>query len=376
MITSFDDFCIHQTVEPINQPASSDRNFYDRYWMNGFDIGGSFMFEMGLAAYPNRRVMDGHFAVLIDGVQHMFHGSRRAPKDRADLSVGPMRLEILQPLRSFRVILAPNETGIECDLTFTARTAPEEEPRSTLYDDGRLMMSTTRFTQLGCWQGVVKVNGRRIEVNQKTTLGARDKSWGIRPVGEPEGGAPSTELREPRVYWVWAPLDFGDFCTQFNTFEEANGKPTQLAACRMPAYATPADIPPVGVHEAEPMATARHRIHWQPGTRWAAAAEIDLVGKDDAVQTIHIEPLLTFCVSGVGYHHPEWGHGMWKGEEVIAGERWVMADLDPLDYRNIHVHQAVRATLGDRVGYGTFETLCLGRHEPSGFQGFLDGAGR
>ena len=37
MITDFDDYMIHQTSDPVTQPASSDRNFYDRYWFNGFD---------------------------------------------------------------------------------------------------------------------------------------------------------------------------------------------------------------------------------------------------------------------------------------------------------------------------------------------------
>lgn len=374
MITRFDDFCIHQTVEPICQPATSDRNFYDRYWMNGFDIGGHFMFEMGLALYPNRRVMDAHFGILVDGVQHLFHASRRAPRDRSELAVGPLRLEILQPLRTLRVTLAPNETGIECDLYFTARTVPEEEPQSVLHDDGRLIMHTSRFTQMGRWHGHVTVNGRRITVDGSSTLGARDKSWGIRPVGEPEGGAPPSQAREPRVYWVWSPLDFGDFCTQFNTFEDADGKPTQLAACRMPAYDDPDLIPEDGANAIRAMATAQHRIDWTPGTRRARRAELELVDVSGEILRIDLTPMLTFYVSGVGYQHPEWGHGMWKGEEVIAAESWRVDELNPLDFRHVHVHQLVRATMGDRVGYGTLETLSFGRHAPSGFKSFLDGA--
>jgi hypothetical protein len=378
VITRFDDFCIHQTPEPIAQPSSSDRNFYDRYWMNGFDTGAGFMFEMGLALYPNRRVMDAHFGILVDGVQHMFHGSRRAPRDRSELAVGPLRLEILQPLRSLRMRLEPNSTGIECDLVFTARTVPEEEPQSVLRDDGRLIMHTSRFTQLGCWQGYVTVHGRRIEVNRATTLGTRDKSWGIRPVGEPEGGAPPAQAREPRVYWVWSPLDFGDFCTQFNTFEDTDGTPTQLAACRMPAYDHPDQIPEDAAGEITPMTTSRHRIEWIPGTRQARSAELELADASGATLSIALAPLLTFYVSGVGYQHPEWGHGMWKGEEVIAAESWTVSELNPLDFRYVHVHQMVRATLrgsgGERVGYGTLETLSFGRHLPSGFKGFLDGA--
>ncbi|HQR04122.1 MAG: hypothetical protein JSR19_09450 [Proteobacteria bacterium] len=371
MITRFDDFCIHQTCEPIAQPASSDRNFYDRYWASGFDTGGGFMFELAFGLYPNRRVMDAHFGVLIDGVQHCFHGSRRAPEDRSELVVGPLSLQILEPLRSFRLVIAPNDTGIACDLHFSARTHPEEEPRSMLYDDGRLMMNTTRFTQLGRWQGHIVLHGRRIEVDVAHTLGARDKSWGIRPVGEPEGGAPSRELQVPRVYWIWAPLDFGHFATQFNTFENADGSASQLGACRMPA-GDDVDALPAGGIEAMPI--ARHRIDWAPGTRFARTAHIDLTDTAGRLLSIELEPLLRFHVMGVGYHHPEWGHGVWKGELVIAGETLEVDTLPALDHRYVHVHQMVRATANGQVGYGTLETFTLGAHQPSGFTAFLDGA--
>jgi hypothetical protein len=373
MITSFDDYCIHQTHEPIAQPAQSDRNFYDRYWFNGFDREGAFLFEIGFGLYPNRRVMDAHFSVVIDGVQHSFHGSRRAPHDRADTVVGPLSVQILEPLRRVRVRLAPNETGIECDLVFSARSAAAEEPRSVLHDDGRLIMHTSRFTQFGCWDGHFTVQGRRQDVLGARTAGARDKSWGVRPVGEPEGGAPGLSNGEPGVYWVWAPIDFGDVCTQFNTFQGRNGETQQLGACLMPAYADPAAIPQVESGLVE-MQTARHRVHWKSGTRRAAGASIELVERDGAVHEIRLEPVLDFLMKGIGYSHPQWGHGFWKGELVIAGESWRVDEQHPLDPAHIHVHQLVRARMGDRIGVGTLETICFGRHAPSGFSGILDGA--
>ena len=92
MITDFDDYMVHQTSDPVAQPASSDRNFYDRYWFNGFDGDGEFVFEIGFGVYPNRRVMDAHFSVVLGGRQHCFHASRRAPKERSAMRVGPSRL--------------------------------------------------------------------------------------------------------------------------------------------------------------------------------------------------------------------------------------------------------------------------------------------
>jgi hypothetical protein len=293
--------------------------------------------------------MDGHFSVVVDGVQHSFHASRRAPRDRAETSVGPLSVQVLEPLRRVRVRIAPNETGIECDLVFTARSVAAEEPRSVLHDDGRLIMHTSRFTQFGCWEGYFSVNGQRQEVRAARTAGARDKSWGVRPVGEPEGGAPGLLNGEPGVYWFWAPIDFGDVCTQFNTFQGRNGETQQLGACLMPAYDDPASIPAVDAGLKE-IHEARHSVRWKSGTRRAAGAEIELVEPGGAVHTITLEPVLDFLMKGIGYSHPEWGHGVWKGELQIGAESWRVAEQHPLDPAHIHAHQLVRARMGDRTG--------------------------
>ncbi|MFM7783264.1 MAG: hypothetical protein ACKPE6_01230, partial [Gammaproteobacteria bacterium] len=122
------------------------------------------------------------------------------------------------------------------------------------------------------------------------------------------------------------------------------------------------------------MKTARHRVHWRPGTRRAGGATIALVESSGAEHTLTLEPMLDFLMKGIGYSHPQWGHGFWKGELAIAAETWRVDEQPVLDFANIHVHQLVRARMGDRVGYGTLETICFGRHSPSGFAGILDGA--
>ncbi len=374
MVCDFDDFPIHQTSEPINQPATSDRNYYDRYWFNGFDKDGGFVFEVGVGLYPNRFVMDGHFSVAIDGAQHSFHASRRAPRERSEIAVGPLSIEVVKPMRIVRVRVAPNNTGIDCDLTFRARTAPTQEPKNVMHEGCHLIMDTTRFTQLGSWSGYFAINGARKEVTAARTLGTRDKSWGVRPVGEPQGGAPGLLNNEPGVYWVWSPVHFDDICTQFGTFEDRDGNPTQLSAAIVPAYSSLDDIPRGEDPGHREMTSMKHRITWEKGTRRARGVELEFVSKDGENYRITLNPMIRFQMLGIGYQHPEWGHGMWKGEEVIASESWKLDELDPLDYKHIHIHQVCRASMGDRAGVGTLETVVFGRHDPSGFKSILDGA--
>lgn len=374
MISSFDDYPIHQIAQPVSHPGSSDRNFYDRYWFNGFDRDGELDFEVGLGLYPNRRVMDAHFSVAIAGKQYSFHASRRAPAERGDLHVGSLRIEIIRPMRQIRVCLETNASGISCDLTFRARTMPTQEPRNVMYDDQRLIMEACRFTQFGEWEGHFEVPGTRRSIVAARTLGVRDRSWGVRPVGEPEMGAPGLLTTDPGVYWVWAPIDFGDVCTQFRSFEDRDGNPTELSAAIVPTYSSAESIP-AGVEPGhQEMATARHRIDWEKGTRRPQRAEIELVARDGETHLITLEPMMRFQMLGLGYQHPEWGHGFWKGDEASGHEVWDLGELDPLDYKHIHVHQICKARMGDRIGVGTLETIVFGRHTPSGFGSLLDGA--
>ena len=88
-----------------------------------------------------------------------------------------------------------------------------------------------------------------------------------------------------------------------------------------------------------------------------------------------MEPLQRFHMLGIGYTHTEWGHGFWKGELETGYEEWDLNAVNPLEYPFIHVQQVVRATMGDRTGMGTLENLVIGRHTPSGFKDFFDGAG-
>ncbi len=372
MITNFDDYCIHQTAEPVSQPAQSDRNFYDRYWFNGMDGDGTYLFECGFGLYPNRRIMDAHFSVTLGNTQYSFHASRRAPRERSETTVGPLSVEVLEPMRQVRVRLRENEHGIECDLVFTAASIPHEEPQNLLHDDGHLIMHNSRFTQMGYWDGYFRIDGQRVDVVR--AYATRDKSWGVRPVGEPQGGAPGLLAGEPGVYWCWNPINFGAFSTQMGTFEDRDGHATQLSASLLPLYDNPRDIPrgeDAGVIE---MTEVKHSIVWEPGTRRAASAQLNLTDRGGQRYDISMQPMLRLQMTGIGYNHPQWGHAIWKGELETGREQWELDSLDPLEYQNLHVHLAVRAQLGERTGIGTLETIVIGRHDPSGFKELFDGA--
>lgn len=372
MLSKFDDYPIHQTAEPIAIPANSDRNVYDRYWFNGYARDGEFYFGIGLGVYPNRGIMDCGFSIVRAGEQHAFHASRRMG-DPTDTEVGPFKIEILEPMRSCRLRIEPNETGIDCDLTFTGRTACIEEGRQTLRRSGRLLMDSTRFAQFGRWQGQIHYAGQTVKVDSSRVFGTKDRSWGVRPIGEPEaGGAPSSEL--PHIFFLWSPIHWDDFCTHYILFEDQQGHRWHEGGVIVPAYESADQIPGVEEPKIEHVASLDHGLVYEKGTRRARSAQLTMVRKSGEKLAIELEPLICFRMKGIGYTHPEWSHGLWKGELVVAGESWKCADLDELAFDNLHIQQVMRARLGDREGVGVMEQLAIGPHKRYGFKDLFDGA--
>jgi len=373
MLNKLDDFPIHQTSEPIAHPATSDRNAYDRTWFNGFAQDGSYYFGIGMAVYPLRGILDCAFSVVTrNGRQHCFYGSRRAPAERTEMQVGPFRIEVIEPMRRTRVVLDKNASGITCDITFSARTASIQEVQQTLREGARRVMDSTRFDQFGRWSGSIRHPDGEIAVSDQVCRGTKDRSWGVRRVGEPEiGGAPSMPAG---TFFLWAPLAWDDHITHAIFFDGTKGEALVREGLVAPLYASEAEVPGVEDGRVERMATARHRIKYHLGTRLAESAEIDLVNLDGNVRTIALEPILKFQMKGLGYFHPVWGQGMWKGEMETAGESFDPWELNPLAPENIHVQQVVRATDGKKTGIGVLEQICLGPYAPAGFTDFFDGA--
>jgi len=373
VLNKLDDFPIHQTPEPVAHVATSDRNAYDRTWFNGYAADGSAYFGVGMAVYPLRGILDCAFSVVDrGGRQHAFYASRRAPQERTDMQVGPFHLEVVQPLRRTRVVLDDNATGLACDLTFSARTAPIQEGRQTLWQGTRRVMDATRFDQFGRWSGTVRHPEGELTVSEDTWYATKDRSWGVRGVGEPEaGGAP---VAPGGFFFLWAPLVWDDHVTHAIFFDGPRGEALVREGITAPLYAAEADIPDALVGTDERMAAAAHRVSYHPGTRLASYAEIDLTDLAGRTRTISLEPLLRFQMKGLGYGHPEWGQGRWKGELEIGGESFDLDALPPLVPENLHVQQVVRASDGRRAGVGVLEQIVIGPYEPAGFTSVLDGA--
>ena len=377
MLSKFDDYPIHQTSQPIATPVSGDRNAYDRYWFNGYQDDGEFYFGIGAALYPNLGILDCGLSIVRDGEQHAFHASRRAPLEPTDLRIGPFEIEVLEPMRRIRVAhRRQRHRASAADLTFTARTACVEEgrqirePRSSP-DHGRHPLRAVR--QVGGRDHATTArpcpSTRRACTAPRTAAGASAASAAPTPALAP---SPPGSMQ---AFFLWAPLHWDDRCTHFGVFEDAHANRWHTDGAVLPVYASPDDIPGAEDPDLELLRRVRARARLparHPPCRRTRRSP--LVHDDGRREDIDLEPLICFRMKGIGYMHPEWGHGMWKGELAYAGESWKVADLDPMAFENQHLQQVVRATCGDQVGIGVLEQIAFGPHARYGFKELLDPA--
>jgi hypothetical protein len=374
MLSRFDDYPIHQTSEPLALPATTDRNAYDRYWFNGYAEDGEFYFGIGAAIYPNLGIMDCGLSIVRGGEQHAFHASRRAPEEPSDVQVGPFELEILEPMKSLRVTLDSNETGISGELEWIPRTGNFAEGHQRARRR-RGHMEATRFNQFGFWKGELRYAGQSLTIDPTRVYGTKDRSWGIRPVGDPDpGGAPPGPGDLGGVFFLWAPLHWKQRCTHAGIFENADGVMWHWDGMVLPAYDDPDRIPGVEDPAMQPLIAVEHQIEYVPGTRRARRALITKVERDGTRNEIELLPRICFRMKGIGYSHPEWGHGRWKGELAIGGESWKCDDVDNMAPENQHIQQVVHARCGDDEGVGVLEQISIGPHARYGFKDFLDPA--
>lgn len=363
-----DEYPIHQAPLSMREPASSDHNVYDRCIMHGMNRDGSVQFAVGLGVYPNLGVIDAYVAVRRGTDLRVVRSSDALTDDRMSQAVGPIRIDVIEPLQHVRVTCHAPEHGIDADVDFRASFPGMMEPRHVYHSNGAILLDASRFVQLGGWGGTIRVDGEELRLDHATWDGARDRSWGIRPVGEqPAPGRPNEDALRAGFWWCWIPVRFDDFATFILLHEDGDGERSLNSATKMQPAGSDPQYVSLGYPDVD--------VRYESGTRYPVGASIELVernGRDRRRLTMEVEPMGALPLHiGLGYGSGDgsWAHGQWKGRGWVEGASFDLTDpaLGPKEGMADH---AARFTLDGRTGYGIFEHSCRGRHTPSGFTDF------
>ena len=359
-----DEYPVHQAPLSMRHMATSDRNAYDRCYFNAHDRTGDVFLVTGLGVYPNLGVIDAYATVRRGHVQHTVRISDALGDDRMRQHVGPYRVEVVQPLERIRVVCEADDHGIGFDLVFSGSFAAVEEPAHVMRQGGRIILDAQRFAQVGTWSGVLRVQGEEIAVGEDTWVGTRDRSWGIRPVGEPE--LPGRQAAEPDpafgFWWTYVPLRFDDFAVVVIAQEDDDGERLLSEAVRVWGDGGHPRIEQLGFPEFE--------IGYASGSRHPESARVHL-GRRGAALTVDVDTLGYVALNcGPGYGgDPDWSHGQWRGRGWVEGTT-VRLD-DPAVAGRVPfgvVDHVARARCDGAEGWGMFEHGTFGRHRPSGFE--------
>jgi hypothetical protein len=310
-------------------------------------------------------VIDAYACVRRGDRQWVVRASDALGDGLMDQRVGPYRIEVEDPLNRVRVVCEDDGDGLGFDLVFHASSPPIDEPQHLVRTGPRLIIEGCRFAQVGAWEGVVRVDGEAIDVTPDRWVATRDRSWGIRPVGEAEPAGRPADGGDFGFWWVWAPLRFDDFALMVIAQEASDG--TRVLSHAVRVWPEASGRPP------EQLGWPEFEIEYRSGTRYPERAMLHLTDRNRKPIAVEIEPRGAMALTvGCGYNgDPDWNHGQWKGPGWVERAMYDYTDgavRDRLPFSVID--HAAKATIDGAEGWGIFEHASIGRHTPSGMADF------
>ncbi|MFI6015193.1 hypothetical protein ACIBAG_41575 [Streptomyces sp. NPDC051243] len=337
--------------------ATSDRNAYDRCIFHVLDHQGRALLILGLGVYPNVGVIDAYATVRVGNTLHAVRASDALGEDRTRLAVGPLRIEVAEPLRRLRLICDDDE--LSYDITWTADFPALWEPHHVQRRGDRLTLEGRRFVQAGGVAGAMRAGGQEFRVTPAEWTGTRDRSWGVRPIPGEEGGRFAEERATEGFHWIWCPVRFEDRFLMVIVQEDADGHRSLNEATLVRP----------GRRDRQ-LGWPQPEITYRSGTRHPERALVHL-GDVRKPWELEVEVLTSSPLAlGAGYPPADdWQHGTWQGRGWVDRRSYDLTDAHPLAAYGVTDH-AARFSLDGRVGHGVFEHGSFGRHDPSGFTGF------
>jgi len=351
----------HQIVDTFTTLSQTDLAWTEKIWASIARTDGSLQLDFGLGKYQNRGIIDGFAGISRGREQWTVRGSRELRSAPEANSVGPVQMEIVEPLKKMRFRLEPNEVQpISFDVVLSGVTPPFFEERNLVRNrrTGRVDVDVIRYHQGGWASGSVTVDGQTHEIRPDEWFGFRDHSWGVRQAI----GVPLTDLipaleapKGIRGGMKWSPA----------FFQRPDGSyyETAIFVVEGPwayssAYLNGDDGTQTPVRSVTP------KISYDTRTRFVKGGELILTMDSGEQRAVEVEALgqSGFFLKTGGYG--DWAghkHGSWKGAQHIDGE--YIADCwsdDNLPILGQFRDTPIRVRDGDAVGYGIMESLIGG----------------
>jgi hypothetical protein len=360
-----DEQLVHQTANTFDVVGQSDQGWTEKVWASMGRKDGSMQVDFGIGKYPNRGVIDGFAGAARERSQWTVRASRELGLDPDTVRVGPLRYEVVEPLRKVRLVLEPNDIqSVAFDLVFEGALPPVFEDRDLGIERGRVVTDVVRWHQAGTVSGTLHLEGAEYRVRSEEWFAFRDRSWGIRQyVGVAPADLPPADRDAfmAGLHMQWCPLllrrrDGSSYEIHYY-FRDSGPTRTHYTGHINEADGTQIRI----LDLTSNIAFAEHNRGILGGEIVAVLDDADRSTRVFEVSPIgdtgfRLNPALYFGWKGMY-------HGTWKGPTHQDGE--YIADCETeVDALTNPVWQLrdrlVRVTEGDASGFGILESMLIG----------------
>jgi len=194
-----------------------------------------------LAHFPSRQEMDSLQLGRVGDSPVMARHVRKVDGDQDDFQVGPITIDIVEPLQRVRLVAAPSSaTPVSFEIMFSARTAPYQLRRGTMKAKHEVIWDQSHMFQSGTYNGTYTRDGKTHQINN--WWGQRDHSWGVR-----------SHARCP--LWMWTPIQLEEGMLSVWHWEYPNGARVYTDGCFAPADGG----------EPTPVIDFQHDLQWLNG---------------------------------------------------------------------------------------------------------------
>jgi hypothetical protein len=340
----------HQIVDTFSRVVESERSWTEKIWAMAAARDGSLSIAFGLGKYVNRNVMDGFAGISRGTEQWAVRASRRLTPEVERSHVGPIGYGIVTPLERTRYVLDANDVvPISFDVEIEGVAPPALEARETHVSRSRARIDADvlRYHQSGVARGWVEVDGERTEVDDRSWVGARDHSWGVRyGVGRPPEDIETTPMPPGTAgMFVWMPA----------TMTRPDGRPFTLFVYYQrfagPGWSTGSARGAIELPDGrtKPFADVFPELGFRDDNRRLTGGTIGVVTADGSTRGYRVEPVSdTGFHLGAGLYGGFEGHyqGEFRGELHVDGEH--VRDCDTVEVaQRLHQHRDCIVRLTD-----------------------------
>ena len=315
MLIGLDEFPFHQIVESFAGAATGDPSWNDGHYFGVTDHAGNVSLTASLRLYPNNDVMDGFVCLRHRDRQYNVRVSRRLRPEIDVLRVGPLGLEIVEPMQQVRLVArAERRRRQPRPAVHAARRVPARSPVET----------HARRRPPGQRAHDVRDHRRRARASSRSRGSAtsstddsasffRNHSWGMHPGRggpRPYAAPGSTKRRVPGVrQWVLFHMpDHGGHFFVDPSGRRASGRGVLMYADRL-----------VDVIDVE------HDLTFYEGDRRLSGGTLRAHRRRGRPPRLRIEDLGWVYCQGGGYFGG-WddglGQGVYRGDVYVEGEVW------------------------------------------------------